>query len=81
MEADWDEGRVLSFFGPDLQKYTSFKAHSSTEGAIRQLLFNDRGVISIAAKSVHMSLRRGLAQWNIAYVPRPDRVSGRLPTE
>jgi PAB-dependent poly(A)-specific ribonuclease subunit 2 len=59
------KGRVMSFFGPDLQKYTSFKAHLSTEGAIRQLLFNDRGVISIAAKSVHMSLRRGLAQWNI----------------
>jgi PAB-dependent poly(A)-specific ribonuclease subunit 2 len=69
----------MSFYGPDLQKYTSYKAHSSAEGAVRQLLFNDRGVISIAAKSAHMSLRRGLAQWNIVYAPQSRQAFGRPP--
>jgi len=31
-------------------------------------LFHDRGVISIAARSVHLASRRGLTQWHIMYV-------------
>ncbi|KAI9826617.1 MAG: poly(A)-specific ribonuclease [Thelocarpon impressellum] len=60
-------GRVTSFYGAELQKYSSFRAHVSSEGPVRHLLFNDKGVISVASKSVHLSLRRGLAQWNITY--------------
>ncbi|KAI9848000.1 MAG: poly(A)-specific ribonuclease [Thelocarpon superellum] len=65
-------GRVTSFYGPDLQKYTSFRAHLSHEGPVRQLLFNNKGVISIASKSVHLSLRRGLAQWTLTHENMTD---------
>lgn len=61
------EGRVTSFYGVELQKYSSFRAHLAGEGPVRQLLFNGKGVISVASRSVHMSLRRGLARWNITY--------------
>ncbi|KAI5851436.1 ubiquitin carboxyl-terminal hydrolase-domain-containing protein [Morchella snyderi] len=37
----------------------------STENAVRQVMVNDRGVISLSAKSLHFAIRRGLAQWNI----------------
>ena len=39
---------------------------------MRQLLFSDKGVLSIASKSIHMSLRRGLAQWNITHEKMTD---------
>ncbi|KAF2091807.1 hypothetical protein K490DRAFT_70560 [Saccharata proteae CBS 121410] len=58
-----DFGRVTSFFGPELQRYTSFKAH--TDGAVKQLLFCDKGVISISVRSVHLSSRRGITQWHL----------------
>ncbi|KZF21116.1 hypothetical protein L228DRAFT_269516 [Xylona heveae TC161] len=60
-------GRVSSFYGPELQKYTSFRAHASVEGPVRQLLFNDKGVISVASRSIHMSSRRGLTMWHITH--------------
>ncbi|OAX78268.1 PAB-dependent poly(A)-specific ribonuclease subunit PAN2 [Emergomyces africanus] len=59
-------GRVASFYGPELQRYTSVKAHPATEGAVRQLLFHERGVISVSSKSVHLTSRRGLTIWHIS---------------
>lgn len=33
---------------------------------MRQILFHERGVISLSSKSVHMITRRGLTQWHLA---------------
>ncbi|KAK3699816.1 poly(A)-specific ribonuclease [Vermiconidia calcicola] len=65
-------GRVTSFYGQELQRYTSYRGHASTapRGApgnapVKQLLFCEKGVISISSKSVHLASRRGLTQWHI----------------
>jgi PAB-dependent poly(A)-specific ribonuclease subunit 2 len=60
-------GRVTSFYGAELQQYTSFKAHSSQDGKVHQLLFNDKGVIAIGSRSVHMAMRRGPPLWTIRH--------------
>ncbi|KAI1336970.1 PAB-dependent poly(A)-specific ribonuclease subunit PAN2 [Xylariaceae sp. FL0016] len=60
-------GRVSSFYGTKLQPYTSFKAHTSQDGAVRQILFNDKGVVVLGSRSVHMANRRGLALWSIRH--------------
>ncbi|KAL7275644.1 poly(A)-specific ribonuclease [Rhizina undulata] len=65
-----EQGRISSFVGHDLRKYVSYRGHATpgvqpAENAVRKIMFNDRGVISLAAKSIHFSIRRGLAQWNI----------------
>ena len=59
------KGRVSSFYGTELQPYTSFKAHPSQDGQVRQLLFSDKGVIALGSRSVHMALRRGPPLWSI----------------
>lgn len=64
------KGRITSFSGHQIEKYTSLKAHPEAEGPVHQFLFNDRGVISLAAKSVHLTARRGLTQWHIEFVTR-----------
>ncbi|KAI1848947.1 hypothetical protein JX266_005375 [Neoarthrinium moseri] len=60
-------GRVCSFYGTALEPYTSFKAHASQDGKVHQLLFNDKGVIVLGSKSVHMALRRGPPLWTIRH--------------
>ncbi|KAL2003678.1 hypothetical protein VTN02DRAFT_2828 [Thermoascus thermophilus] len=65
-------GRVTSFYGPELQRYTSVRAHPVTEGPVRQILFHDKGVISLSSKSVHMSSRRGLTQWHVTHQEMTD---------
>ena len=55
-------GRVSSFYGTELQRYTSFKAGA---GPVRQLLFHDKGVIALGSTSVHMAMRRGPPIWHI----------------
>ncbi|KAL8786647.1 MAG: hypothetical protein Q9213_002676 [Squamulea squamosa] len=60
-----DSARVSSYYGADMQKYVSTQAHPIHEGRVAQLLFHERGVISITSKSVHMVSRRGLTQWHI----------------
>ncbi|KAI5865927.1 PAB-dependent poly(A)-specific ribonuclease subunit PAN2 [Durotheca rogersii] len=60
-------GRVSSFYGSKLQQYTSFKAHASPGGPVRQLLFNDKGVIALGSRGVHMALRRGVPLWSIRH--------------
>ena len=57
----------MSFYGSELQRYTSFRAHPSSDGPVRQLVFNEKGVIALGPRSVHMSTRRGLTLWNIRY--------------
>ncbi|KAK4549503.1 hypothetical protein LTR36_006500 [Oleoguttula mirabilis] len=65
-------GRVTSFYGAELQKYTSYRGHvsSAPRGApgnapVKQFLFSDKGVISVSSRSVHCASRRGLAQWHL----------------
>ncbi|OAA70544.1 Exonuclease, RNase T/DNA polymerase III [Cordyceps fumosorosea ARSEF 2679] len=67
-----DYGRVTSFFGSELQRYTSFKARLSSEGPVRQILVNDKGVIALGSNDVHMSHRRGSAIWHIKHQDMQD---------
>ena len=66
------QGRVMSFYGPELPRYTSVRAHPATEGLVRQILFHERGVISLSSKSVHMISRRGLTQWHVSHDEMTD---------
>ncbi|KAM0226351.1 hypothetical protein ACHAPQ_003459 [Fusarium lateritium] len=60
-----DYGRVTSFYGTELQRYTSFKAHASSDGPVRQILVNDKGIVALGAKDLHMAIRRGPPLWHI----------------
>lgn len=62
------QGRITSYYGPGLQRYISLRAHPANEGRVANLLFHERGVISLASKSVHLTSRRGLTQWHISWV-------------
>ncbi|KIW04435.1 hypothetical protein, variant 1 [Verruconis gallopava] len=57
-------GRVMSFYGHELQKYTSFKAHASEH--VKQIIFTEKGVLSVSSRSVHYASRRGLGIWHLA---------------
>lgn len=63
---------MTSFYGPELQRYTSVRAHPASEGPVRQLLFHEKGVISISSKSVHLISRRGLTQWHLSQPEMQD---------
>lgn len=65
------KGRITSFYGPELQRYTSVRAHPESEGIVRQFLFHEKGVLSLSSRSVHMVTRRGLTQWHVTH---PDMV-------
>ncbi|EQL29647.1 poly(A)-specific ribonuclease [Blastomyces gilchristii] len=65
-------GRVTSFYGPELQRYTSVKAHPASEGPVRQLLFHEKGVLSVSSKSVHLTSRRGLTIWHLSHEEMED---------
>ncbi|CAG8702572.1 16980_t:CDS:10, partial [Dentiscutata erythropus] len=58
-----DKGRVISHFGDNLQRYTSFRSHLSQ---VRQLLVSDSGVISLSPDSIRMTNRRGLVRWTMS---------------
>ncbi|KAJ5387689.1 hypothetical protein N7509_010230 [Penicillium cosmopolitanum] len=75
MELLWtgnEYGRISSFCGPELGRYTSVRAHPAAEGPVRQILFHERGVISLSPKSVHMITRRGLTQWHLNHEEMVD---------
>lgn len=59
---------MTSFYGPGLERYTSYRGHAAAEGAVKQLLFTDKGILSVSKQSVHYSLRRGITQWHLTYV-------------
>ncbi|EJT81212.1 PAB-dependent poly(A)-specific ribonuclease subunit PAN2 [Gaeumannomyces tritici R3-111a-1] len=70
-----DFGRVASFFhngNKEMERYTAFKASPHNQGAVRQFLFNDRGVICLSPQSVHMALRRGPPLWHINHEDMKD---------
>lgn len=53
-----------------MQRYTSFKAHASGDGPVRQILIHDKGVIALGSRSIHMAMRRGVPLWHIVSVLR-----------
>jgi len=55
----------MSFYGAELQKYTSFKGHASE--SVKQILFTDKGVLSVSSHSVHLSSRTGLTIWHLTH--------------
>ena len=59
------KGRVTSLYGSELQRYTSFRSQPQADGPVRQFLFNDKGVICLGSRSIHMALRRGPTVWNL----------------
>ncbi|KAK5083739.1 poly(A)-specific ribonuclease [Lithohypha guttulata] len=62
----FDDSQELLWIGTDqLQKYTSIRAHLQ-EGAVRQLLVCEKGVLSISNQSVHLINRRALTQWHLS---------------
>ena len=62
------QGRITSFYGPELTSYTSIRAHPVIEGPVGQFLFHEKGVVSLSACSVHLCSRRCLSQWHISSV-------------
>ncbi|KAI9255619.1 hypothetical protein BDA99DRAFT_539770 [Phascolomyces articulosus] len=60
-----DAGRVSSYYGDGLQRYTSFKAHKNEQ--VRQIRLTDRGVITLSSTSIQMRDRRGLVRCNVRY--------------
>lgn len=62
------KGRVTSFLSTELQRYTSFKAHVAADGPVRQILVNEKGVIALGSKNIHMALRRGIPIWHLRCV-------------
>ncbi|KAK9499573.1 hypothetical protein O3M35_002594 [Rhynocoris fuscipes] len=51
-------GHVTSYYGPDLQKYTSFQVHMTDE--IRCLHPIDGGILALSPNSLRYQMRRGL---------------------
>ncbi|XP_027041539.1 PAN2-PAN3 deadenylation complex catalytic subunit PAN2-like isoform X1 [Pocillopora damicornis] len=56
-------GYLTSYFGPELQKYTSFKVH---HGEIRHMLVNDHGILSLSSNKLCFSARSGLRIFNLS---------------
>jgi PAB-dependent poly(A)-specific ribonuclease subunit 2 len=56
-------GRVMSCYGPELAKYTSHKGHPNDD--VRQIIFHEKGVITLSAHHVHMSQRTGPTVWHL----------------
>ncbi|KAK7208564.1 PAB-dependent poly(A)-specific ribonuclease subunit PAN2 [Myxozyma melibiosi] len=58
-----ENGRIASFAGTSLRKYTSFIGHRSS---VSQILVNDRGVLSLGSDNLRMTQRRGLVRFNLS---------------
>jgi PAB-dependent poly(A)-specific ribonuclease subunit 2 len=62
-------GRVTSQFlrsDPALPRYTAYRGH--IPGPVRDIIVEERGVLSVGDGSVKLANRRGLTLWNVASV-------------
>lgn len=64
-----ERGRIAALYSTNLQPYTSFIAHKDGGGAgfggVRQMIVNERGVLSLGRTSVRLASRRGVVCWNL----------------
>ncbi|XP_073238938.1 PAN2-PAN3 deadenylation complex catalytic subunit PAN2-like [Porites lutea] len=56
-------GYLASYFGPELQKYTSFKVHHEE---IRHVTANDHGILSLSCNELCFSSRPGLRVFRLS---------------
>lgn len=58
------QGHITSYYGAELQKYTSFQGHHSE---VRHFVANDRGILSLSSDKICFSARQGLRHFNLRY--------------
>ncbi|ORY81542.1 ubiquitin carboxyl-terminal hydrolase-domain-containing protein [Protomyces lactucae-debilis] len=58
-----EQGRLCSYHGPGLQKYTCFRAH---QDAVREIQVTKKLILSLSSTSVSARTRRGLVKWTIS---------------
>lgn len=56
-------GLVASHLGPNLQRYTRWKAHPGTSTGTRGILVDDKAVYSVGEGGVKAATRNGLTRW------------------
>ena len=57
-------GRIESLFDTTLSRYTSYKGHMA--GPVKDIIVDDKGILSLSDRSVHFANRRGVAQWALS---------------
>lgn len=55
-------GRVSSYYGIELQRYTSFRVG---DGVVHQILLHEKGVIALTSTAIHAATRQGSQIWHI----------------
>jgi PAB-dependent poly(A)-specific ribonuclease subunit 2 len=71
-------GRVSSHFlgsDPALARYTAYRAH--IPGPVRDIIVEERGVLTVGDGSVKLANRRGITLWNVVSVKLVTMLSAR----